>query len=142
VTAKSRDRRLEANEGAVLNSALADTSAWYPRPLIAPLSKPGCAGRELLSIRRQDVDLTAPTVRILKTKNGHPRTIPLTPRRLRYWLHEIERTNGLSGDTQRCAAGLEDLRLHDLRQEVVSRFFVASPLPKLPSSVATETQEC
>ncbi|WP_280136909.1 hypothetical protein [Microvirga vignae] len=31
--------------------------------------------------------MTAPTIRILKTKNGHPRTIPLTPRRSRYCLH-------------------------------------------------------
>jgi integrase len=35
---------------------------------------------ELLSIRWKDVDQTARTIRILKTKNGHPRTIPLTPK--------------------------------------------------------------
>ncbi len=35
---------------------------------------------ELLSIGWKDVDMTAPTIRILKTKNGHPCTIPLTPK--------------------------------------------------------------
>jgi integrase len=60
--------------------AMTTPSAWYLRPLIALAIETGMRRGELLSIRWKDVDLTAPTIRILKTKNGHPRTIPLTPK--------------------------------------------------------------
>jgi integrase len=35
---------------------------------------------ELLSLRWKEVDLENGTVRLLRTKNGRPRTVPLTPR--------------------------------------------------------------
>ena len=74
-----RERRLEDDESNILASA-ALASAWYLRPLIALAIETGMRRGELLSIRWKDVDMTAPTIRILKTKNGHPRTIPLTPK--------------------------------------------------------------
>lgn len=132
-TAKARDRRLETNEGAALTSALAGTSAWYLRPLIALAIETGMRRGELLSIRWRDFDMTAPTIRILKTKNGHPRTIPLTPKAVEI-LASLERRDErvfpvtsnavrLAWERLRKRAGLEDLRLHDLRHEAVSRFF-------------------
>jgi integrase len=88
---------------------------------------------ELLSIRWKDVDMSAPTIRILRTKNGHPRTIPLTPKAVEI-LASMARTEErvfpvtpnavrLAWERLRRRAGLEDLRLHDLRHEAVSRFF-------------------
>jgi integrase len=129
---KSRERRLEDGEGNIL-SAAALASAWYLHPLITLAIETGMRRGELLSIRWKDVDMTAPTIRILKTKNGHPRTIPLTPKAVEI-LASLERRDErvfpvtpnavrLAWERLRKRAGLEDLRLHDLRHEAVSRFF-------------------
>lgn len=129
---RSRERRLEDGESDLLASAAA-TSAWYLRPLITLAVETGIRRGELLSIRWKDVDQTARTIRILKTKNGHPRTIPLTPRAVEI-LASLERKDErvfpvtpnavhLAWERLRRRAGLEDLRLHDLRHEAVSRFF-------------------
>jgi integrase len=129
---KPRERRLEDNESNILASA-ALASAWYLRPLIALAIETGMRRGELLSIRWKDVDQTARTIRILKTKNGHPRTIPLTPKAIEV-LSSLERKDErvfpvtpnavrLAWERLRRRAGLEDLRLHDLRHEAVSRFF-------------------
>jgi integrase len=129
---RPRERRLEDNEGNILASA-ASASAWYLRPLIALAIETGMRRGELLSIRWKDVDQTAPTIRILKTKNGHPRTIPLTPKAVEILSSlgkKDERVFPVTPNAVRLAwgrlrkrAGLEDLRLHDLRHEAVSRFF-------------------
>lgn len=129
---KSRERRLEDDESNILASA-ALASAWYLRPLITLAIETGMRRGELLSIRWKDVDMTAPTIRILKTKNGHPRTIPLTPKAVEI-LASLERKDErvfpvtpnavrLAWERLRKRAGLKDLRLHDLRHEAVSRFF-------------------
>jgi len=130
---KPRERRLEDGDNARLADALSSKSAWYLRPLVALAIETGMRRGELLSIRWKDVDLTAPTIRILKTKNGHPRTIPLTPKAVEI-LASLERRDErvfpvtpnavrLAWERLRRRAGLEDLRLHDLRHEAVSRFF-------------------
>jgi integrase len=129
---RSRERRLEEGEANALASA-ASASNWYLRPLIALAIETGMRRGELLSIRWKDVDMTTPTIRILKTKNGHPRTIPLTPKAVEI-LASLDRKNErvfpvtpnavrLAWERLRKRAGLEDLRLHDLRHEAVSRFF-------------------
>ncbi|MBM6581764.1 site-specific integrase [Microvirga sp. BT689] len=129
---RSRERRLEEGETNALVSA-ASASNWYLLPFIALAIETGMRRGELLSIRWKDVDLTAPTVRILKTKNGHPRTIPLTPKAIEV-LTSLDRKDErvfpvtpnavrLAWERLRRRAGLEDLRLHDLRHEAVSRFF-------------------
>jgi integrase len=130
---KSRDRRLHEEDGEGLTKAMTTPSAWYLRPLITLAIETGMRRGELLSIRWKDVDQTARTIRILKTKNGHPRTIPLTPKAIET-LASLERKDErvfpvtpnavrLSWERLRRRAGLEDLRLHDLRHEAVSRFF-------------------
>jgi len=130
---KPRERRLENGDDTRLSEAISSNSAWYLRPLIALAIETGMRRGELLSIRWKDVDLTAPNIRILKTKNGHPRTIPLTPKAVDL-LGSLERKDDrvfpvtpnavrLAWERLRKRAGLEDLRLHDLRHEAVSRFF-------------------
>jgi integrase len=130
---KARDRRLQEDDSEELMQAMTTPSAWYLRPLITLAIETGMRRGELLSIRWKDVDMSAPTIRILKTKNGHPRTIPLTPKAVEI-LSSMARTEErvfpvtpnavrLAWERLRRRAGLEDLRLHDLRHEAVSRFF-------------------
>jgi integrase len=77
---KPRERRLEEIEAGKLVDAIDRRSAWYLWPLIGLAVETGMRRGELLSIRWRDVQLAARTARILKTRNGHPRTIPLTPK--------------------------------------------------------------
>lgn len=77
--ARPRERRLLGGDERQLHAALGKRSAWYVRPFITLLVETGMRRGELLSICWRDVDFTSCTVQILKTKNGHPRRIPLTP---------------------------------------------------------------
>lgn len=128
-----RERRLEDGEIGKIIDALGSRSAWYLQPFIALAVETGMRRGELLSIRWQDIDLDGRTARILKTKNGHPRTIPLTPKAIEILL-SLKRTEDrvfpvspnalrLAWERLRVKAGVKDLRLHDLRHEAVSRFF-------------------
>jgi integrase len=130
---RARDRRLSGDEGDSLMAAMTTPSSWYLRPFLILAVETGMRRGELLSIRWCDVDLKTRTVRILRTKNGHPRTIPLTPRGAEV-LSSLDRQDDrvfpvtsnairLSWQRLRRRAGLDDLRLHDLRHEAVSRFF-------------------
>lgn len=129
---RPRERRLGAEEAQILASD-ANSSSLYLRPFPILAIETGMRRGELLSIRWKDVDQIARTVRILKTKNGHPRTIPLTPKALEV-LASLERKDErvfpvtanavrLAWERLRRRAGLQDLRLHDLRHEAVNRFF-------------------
>lgn len=132
---KPRSCRLEPGDMDRLFSALNSRTAWYLRPLIILATETGMRRGELLSVQWADVDLIARTIRVLKTKNGHPRIVPLTPLAIQT-LSSMEMRgdrilpvtpNGvrLAWERLRKRAGLEDLRLHDLRHEAVSRFFEA-----------------
>ncbi|MEY9462205.1 integrase [Bradyrhizobium ottawaense] len=129
-----RERRLCGGDERQLFDAISKRSAWYLRPFLILLVETGMRRGELLSIRWRDVDFTGSTVQILKTKNGHPRRIPLTPTAQRT-LEAIPRRGTdkvfpitanairLAWERLRVRAGLRDLHLHDLRHEAVSRFF-------------------
>ena len=93
----------------------------------------GMRRSELLAMRWDDVDVGARTVLLRSTKNGHPRTVPLSPRALEI-IRDTPRFGkivfGVSANAVRLAwerlkrrAGVTDLRFHDLRHEAVSRFF-------------------
>ena len=91
---------------------------------------------EILRAKWGDVNRAEGTLHIPITKNGHPRTIPLTPGAQKV-------LEGISGEHkatdlvfpvsceaiklvwQRLVrrAGIANLRFHDLRHEAVSRFF-------------------
>jgi integrase len=131
--AHPRERRLLGGDDDRLYGALGRRSAWYLRPFLILLIETGMRRGELLSIRWRDVDFVSSTVQILKTKNGHPRRIPLTPTALRT-LQSMTQCDErvfpvtpnairLAWERLRTKAGLADLRLHDLRHEAVSRFF-------------------
>jgi len=90
---------------------------------------------ELLRVKWRDLDVEQSTLHVGMTKNGYPRTIPLTPRALAI-LKSIER---LPNDERvfhvkygtlsswwteliQCA-GVRNCRWHDLRHEGISRHF-------------------
>jgi integrase len=80
-----------------------------------------------------DVDLEGRTVFLRNTKNGDPRTVPLSPRAIEI-IGSMPRTGDkvfpmtpnalrLAWERLRRRAGISGLRFHDLRHEAVSRFF-------------------
>src|SRR5262249_49586462 len=88
---------------------------------------------ELLSLRWDDIDMASRTVHLKMTKNGHPRTVPLSVAALevvRRMPREEESVFRVTANAFRLAwerlkrkAGVTGLRFHDLRHEAVSRFF-------------------
>jgi integrase len=130
---RARDKRLEDGDGAKLQAAIGSAHAWYLRPLIELAIETGMRRGELLSLLWVDVSLEKRIAHLPNTKNGHPRTVPLTSKAVAA-LRNLPQTdsrvfpvNGnavrLAWDRLRKRAGLRDLRFHDLRHEAVSRFF-------------------
>lgn len=125
----------QKGEGGWINDALNTPSASYLRPLITLAVETEMRRGELLSIKWANADREARTVRVLRTKNGHPRTVPLSPVAIQT-LESMERTADrvfpvtdnavqLAWERMRKRAGIPDLRFHDLRHEAVSRLFEA-----------------
>ena len=82
---------------------------------------------EILDIK--DEHIKGKTLLIPQTKNGHPRTIPLTKRAL-YILKNTELPFTMSANAVRLAwerlkkkGNIKDLHFHDLRHEAILRFF-------------------
>ena len=82
---------------------------------------------EILNIKPEHIK--GQTLLIPKTKNGHPRTIPLTKRAL-YILENTQLPFPMSANAVRLAwdrlkkkANIKDLHFHDMRHEAISRFF-------------------
>ncbi len=141
-----RERFLTRDEyrrlGAALVEAEADGSAWpYAVAAIRLLMLTGCRLNEILTLRWDDVDRGAGEFRLRDGKTG-ARMVPLTPAADEV-LGGIERLPGnpwivagkepgrrlttLNGDWYRlrARAGLEDVRIHDLRHSYASRALAA-----------------
>jgi integrase len=92
---------------------------------------------EVLNAHWRDVDFTKRVLHIPRTKNGHPRSIPLTATALNLLARRFDeqavagdRIFPTTEDAVKMAwrrimarARLPDFRYHDLRHEAVSRFF-------------------
>jgi len=128
-----RERRVAATELPRLLAASEGTrSRWLPA-LIQLAVETGMRRSELLGMRWDDVNIQVRTVLLRNTKNGHPRTVPLSPRALEI-IRDIPRVDDtvfvvsanavrLAWERLRRRAGVVGLRFHDLRHEAVSRFF-------------------
>jgi len=128
-----RERRATADELERLLAACEATSRRWLQAIIQLAVETGMRRSELLAMRWDDVDVGARTVLLRSTKNGHPRTVPLSPRALEI-IRDTPRFGkivfAVSANAVRLAwerlkrrAGVTDLRFHDLRHEAVSRFF-------------------
>ena len=130
----ARERRVEGESERV---RLTDASEDCRNPLISPLFRfaieTGMRRGELIGIRWEHIDTGRRTLHIPKTKNGYPRTIPLSSAALRILAdlpRNDERVFPLTANAVKLAwrrlrkrAGASDLRFHDLRHEAVSSFF-------------------
>jgi integrase len=132
-----RDRRLQPGELDRLLSAAATTRTKHLSEIILFAIETGMRRGEIVSIKWRDVDLQRRSVRLTQTKNGHPRTIPLSKAAIALLTVQNgscddseSRVFAITGNALRLAwervktkAGIEDLRFHDLRHEAISRFF-------------------
>lgn len=132
VARDARDRRLTTDEWRRLESALRHTRNEEVEPFIRLALETALRRGELLGLKWRHIDLERRVALIPDTKTGHPRTIPLSPEAIRI-LASKERTGervlGLTPMALRrawerlCArANVQDLRVHDLRHEALSRF--------------------
>jgi len=129
----ARNRRLQEGELDRLMEGCGGSRVWWLKPVIILAIETGMRRGELLNIYSQDVDLEARTLHIPITKNGHPRTIPLTETAcsvLGPYMSDNDRIFPPSANAFRLAwerlkrrIEIEDLRFHDLRHEAISRFF-------------------
>lgn len=140
---KPRQRRLEAGEEDALLAACKASRAYYLHSFVVLAIETGMRSGELLEMRWEHVNLNNRTVFLPDTKNGSPRTVPLSTRALTAILSLPRAINGRlfsSGYlsihkafklavTKAQAAQpdkvtfLRGLRFHDLRHEAVTRLF-------------------
>jgi integrase len=127
---RPRERRITEAELSALKSRCTHPLLWS---VITIAIETGMRRGEIVNMKWSDIDWDLGTLHIPTTKNGHPRTIPLTPMAMET-LKSVTRDGDLvfpmTGNAVRLAwerlkkrAGVVDLRFHDLRHEAVSRFF-------------------
>lgn len=130
---KARQRRLDPGDLDDFWRAVDRAKAPWVKPFLTLAIETGMRRGELLSVQWEDVDTSARVVRVSMTKNGYERVVPLTPLAVQT-LQSLARTNDRifpvapgavrqAWDRLVKRAEIEDLRLHDLRHEAVSRFF-------------------
>jgi len=122
-SAKARSRRLTSEDAQNLTHGLQKTRSRLLADIIRFAIATGMRRGELLALTWKNVDAKARTAYLPHTKNGEPRTVPLSPDALRV-LSRRERTDGedrvfptsanavrLAWERLKRRAGIEDLRL-------------------------------
>lgn len=122
-----RERRLTDDEWIRLLDAAGQCGNPLMLPVVVLARETAMRRGELLSMEWRHVDLEACTVLLPKTKNGHARFVPLSPRAvdvLRVLPRADPRVLPLTSNAVRLAwrrlrlrAGVDDIRLHDLRAQ-------------------------
>jgi integrase len=132
---KPRQRRLSPGEEEALLAACSASCATYLHSLVVMAIETGMRFGELVSITWDNVDLSARTVHLPDTKNGHPRTVPLSARALRairtvpsgyegrVFMGKPGSIRAAFGAALKRSGVGSDLRFHDLRHEAVTRLF-------------------
>ena len=150
---RKRERFLTDGEfrrlGRVLGEAVREGEvSAHAAAAIRLLMLTGCRCNEVLTLKWEDVDLAANEMRLRDSKTG-PRAVPLSPPAAKV-LAELPRVAGspwvvagrrrgahmknLGGPWRivRSRAGLEDVRIHDLRHSFASRALaLGEPLPMI-----------
>ncbi len=131
---RARTRRLVGDEADRLAKATDRLRNPLMRGVIRFALETGMRRSEILRLRREHVNKERRTAHIPETKNGHPRTIPLTSGAILV-LDEVKPDGSglvfpvapnavrLAWERVRRQAGVADFHFHDLRHEAISRFF-------------------
>lgn len=131
---RGRVRRLQEGEEHRLLAAARAGRTPYMEPLIALALETGARRGELLALDWRHVDLDRRVAHVPITKTGVPRDLPLSTRAVETLRALGPKNEGpvfsvqpnavrLSWDRLVRRAGIEDLNLHDLRHEAITRFF-------------------
>jgi integrase len=144
-----RNRRLSQEEESRLLAAVDQHSNPMMGWIVRIALETGMRWSEILTLRESQVDLKRRIVRLLKTKNTQPRTVPLTLSAVEVFRKAIANPvrpddtdlifSGAPGrdgvrrpyqfdrmwQAIKRKQGLEDFHFHDLRHEAVSRFVEA-----------------
>ncbi|WP_417841360.1 site-specific integrase [Terasakiella sp.] len=129
---KARDRRLSPDEWQALLKAARQSYSPCFMDVLTFAAETAMRRSEITRIMKSDVDIQKGFLHIPETKNGHPRTIPLSPDALtivtRYMkgggntLFPLNYNQlGRAFRTACRDAELVDYRFHDVRHEAVSR---------------------
>jgi len=137
---RQRDRRLSEDEEKSLLKELAQQGPYMP-PLALLAIETAMRQGELLSLTWADVDLQRAIAKLRDTKNSEPRSVPLSvraveilkslPRSLDHAtrLFPITQDSVIRAFRAACtAAGIENLKFHDLRHEATSRICDRLPM--------------
>ncbi|MBT4689335.1 MAG: site-specific integrase [Rhodospirillales bacterium] len=130
----SRDRRLDLHEEDLLLQGCNRSRVTYLKPIITLALETAMRRGEILRIEYDDINQANKTLKIPVTKNGYPRTIPLSSLALTTLLEAQRGTPGrifpvtpnafrLAWEKLRRRVGIENLHFHDLRHEAISRLF-------------------
>jgi integrase len=140
---KPRQRRLEVGEEEALLQACRESGAHYLQTFVILAIETGMRFGELASVTWADVNLEKRTIFLPDTKNGSPRTVPLSIRALNAiqtqprsidgrlfsakpgsirsaFLIALYRAQATQPESK---IFLRELRFHDLRHEAVTRLF-------------------
>jgi integrase len=144
-----RNRRLSVEEEKKLLAAVNQHSNPMMGWIVGIALETGMRWSEILTLRRIQVDLDRRIVRLLKTKNTQPRTVPLSMKAVVLFRAAVSNPTraedtdliffgepGRDGKRRpyqfdrmwqaiKRKQGLKDFRFHDLRHEAVSRFVEA-----------------
>lgn len=132
-----RVRRISTAEFESIDDALKATRNPFVASALGLAVETGMRRSELTKLAWQDVDLANGVAYLPLTKNGLPRTVPLTPAAIEILRQLKSKVTGASSrvlpisvnalrlawQRLRRRAGVSDLRFHDFRHEAISRFF-------------------
>lgn len=156
--APSRDRFLQADELTPFFKALSESTNEIMRDFFLLALLTGARRANVSAMRWADIDLAAGVWRIAKTKNGTPQTVTLSPEAVT--VLESRKAGGgefvFPGDgttkhivepkkawaTLLKAAGIENLRIHDLRRTLGSwQARTGASLPIIGKSLNHKTHQ-
>lgn len=148
---KPRDRRFRNDEYERLLKFSSNSRSYFLKPLIIIAVETGMRLGELLNMRWENFDREIKILRLIDTKNGCNRIVPLSERALitiESLPESSERIIPVTYAAVKSAwkrlckrAGIVDLHFHDLRHEATSRFFEMNlTIPEVATITGHKTQ--